>query len=132
MQTALVTTDYEEERGKPMPSKVWKPSPSVMPSRRVGRQSNSTGRSSSIAIVRFSNDATEVLAPTSAAARDVIETALFKLQPGGSTAPLTIQGSTLENRGTATWTQGVIGVYDDGPFFAEGDLEEIDDLLFGD
>ncbi len=39
----------------------------------------------SIAIVRFSNDATEVLAPTSAAARDVIETALFKLQPGGST-----------------------------------------------
>ncbi|MEM9379013.1 MAG: von Willebrand factor type A domain-containing protein, partial [Planctomycetota bacterium] len=39
----------------------------------------------SIAIVRFSNQASEVLPPTSAAARDVIETALFQLQPDGST-----------------------------------------------
>ncbi|MEM1448256.1 MAG: von Willebrand factor type A domain-containing protein [Planctomycetota bacterium] len=39
----------------------------------------------SIAIVRFSNQASEVLPPTSAAARDAIETALFQLQPDGST-----------------------------------------------
>lgn len=39
----------------------------------------------SIAIVRFSNDATEALPPTSAASRDAIETALFSLQPGGGT-----------------------------------------------
>ncbi|MEM9801946.1 MAG: von Willebrand factor type A domain-containing protein, partial [Planctomycetota bacterium] len=39
----------------------------------------------SIAIVRFANDASEVLAPTPATARDAIETALFALQPTGST-----------------------------------------------
>lgn len=39
----------------------------------------------SIAIVRFSKDATEALPPTSAASRDAIETALFSLQPGGGT-----------------------------------------------
>lgn len=39
----------------------------------------------SIAIVRFSKDASEALPPTSAASRDAIETALFSLQPGGGT-----------------------------------------------
>lgn len=39
----------------------------------------------SIAIVRFSKEATEALPPTSATSRDAIETALFSLQPGGGT-----------------------------------------------
>ena len=39
----------------------------------------------SIAIVRFSKDASEALPPTSATSRDAIETALFSLQPGGGT-----------------------------------------------
>jgi Ca-activated chloride channel family protein len=39
----------------------------------------------SIAIVRFSKDATEALPPTPASSRDAIETALFGLQPGGGT-----------------------------------------------
>lgn len=38
-----------------------------------------------IAIARFSSDASIVLPPTPATARDVIETALFGLQPDGST-----------------------------------------------
>ncbi|MEM8712573.1 MAG: von Willebrand factor type A domain-containing protein, partial [Planctomycetota bacterium] len=39
----------------------------------------------SLAIVGFSNEAVEVLPPTPASARDVIETALFGLQPEGGT-----------------------------------------------